>query len=466
MKLKLVVASMSVLGLISCDVLAATQAKHKHHHHRHHKAMMSQTAVVVKHDYKDMGALPVEVCPVVDNYTMVLDAMSHNTGRALPTVHCRDPLSLAGGMNFDANWGNRHIGYSGENVSRFSLNDAYVNVFGNVNDWTQAFASLSYANFTPNTATTVGSNFGVNRLMTTQSGVYSASYAQSNLQLEQGFVTFRNWNVMPAFVRVGKMFQDFGRYNIHPITQSMTQVMSETLHTGAQLGFVTPMGFNGSVYTFENDMRRVNTANGGGYDSHNKNNYGVSLNYSQPNDQLGYDLGVGYMYDFTGVNGVRYSLGQFNAGTTGINGSYQTRVSAAELHGNLNSGPFSLALRYVTALQSFSASDLATRTISALALPGAPAAAGAKPWSADITAGYGFNAWNKDQNVYLGYQGSGNAVNLFLPRSRWMAGYGVNVWKSTNLGVQFNHDMAYSATYGGTGTTANGLALRAAVQFG
>jgi hypothetical protein len=482
MKLKLVVASMSVLGLISCPVLADTQTKHKHHHHHHR--MVSQTTVV-EHGYKDMAMPVAEVCPKVDMYDSMLDMMSHNVGRAKSTIHCTDPLSLAGGIAFDSTWGNRHQGYAGENTSRFSLNDAYVNVYGNVNNWTTAFASLSYANFQPyaspynytvglpgpaaglgNTSVVpVGGGTGPNNSYTL-SGVYSNSYARNKLQLEQGYITFKNMSVMPLFLRIGKMFTDFNRYSIHPMTQSLTQVMSESLQTAVQLGFMTNFGLNGSVYTFENPMRQFNPT--GSSNSHNKNNYGVSLNWNHPSDMLGYDVGVGYMNDFTGVDQFAYDVALYNGSTlnsSGQNGSYQSRIGGVAVYADLNTGPFTFDAHYVTATSKFSASDLPTKTRQMI-LAGA-AANGAQPWSADITAGFGFNAFfAKDQNVYLGYQASGNAVNMFLPKSRWLAGYGINILKSTTIGAQFNHDTAYSTSSGGTGHSSNALIARAAVQFG
>jgi len=471
MKLKLVVASMSVLGLISFPVFAdtttattvttattadnntqtATQPKHKHHHHyyhhHHHKAMAPQTvAAVERHDYKDMGALPVETCPVVNNYTMMLDFMSQNVGRAKPTVHCMDPISFAGGMNFDSHWGSRDIGYMGENQRRLALNDAYLNVYGNVNEWVKAFASLSYSGFN-----------GVSSITSTRlAGIYSNAYTNDKLTLEQGIITFSNTDVTPIFVRVGKMFADFGRYAIHPITESLTQTMSESLNTAAQVGFMTQMGFSGSLYTFNNDLKKV--TNG-----HTQNNFGVSLGFAQPNDQLGYDLGIGYLNDFTGVNDVGYAVGKYNGSSgaqSGVGGTYQKRISAGNFYGDLNSGPFTVGVRYVSALSTFNSADLGNKASPVVST------GGAKPWSADITGGYGFNGWGKDQNVYLGYQASGNAVNLLMPKSRWTAGYGIDVWKNTNLGLQVNHDNAYSQGTGGTGNSSNTIAARAAVKFG
>jgi len=464
-KLGLIAASMSALSLISCPTLAAdTQAQVRSvHHHRH---IVSETTVVphCKDQYKDV--LPVaEVCPHVDMYDSMLDMMNHNVGRARPTIHCTDPLSLAGGIAFDSTWGSRNRAFSGENTARFSLNDAYINAYGLVNDWTSAFASLSFSNFQPypGTTTLTGGTGPANSFL--MNGVYSNSYVSNALQLEQGYITFKNMNYFPIFLRVGKMFTDFNRYTIHPMSESFTQVMSESLHTTAALGFMTAMGFNGSLYTFDNPMRKMN-ANGSGV-SHNQNNWGGSINFNHPSDQLGFDAGAGYIFDFTGVDQVAYSVNQFNGTSlnpTGFRGTYQNRVDAATLYADLNSGPFEIEARYVTALRRFNIMDMPTRTAAAIAA-GGPALA-AKPWSVDATAGYAFNSLGKNQNLYISYQASQNAVNMFLPRARWQFGYGLNLLKSVNLGLQWNHDYAYSATWGGTNKTSNAILGRIATQFG
>lgn len=440
MKLKHVVVSMCVLGLISSPALAATKHKSAKKH-----------AVETQDNYKGemyKGELPVVMCPKTDIYTMTLDAMSQNVGRAKATVGCDKPISFAGGIAVDAHWFNRHNGYAGENTRRIALNDAYLNIFGNVNEWTEAFASLSYSGF--NGATETDENF--------LPGVYSNSYEDDSLTLEQGFITFRNMNWSPLFLRLGKEFQDFGRYEIHPMVRSFTQVLSESLHTTAQLGFLTPMGLYGSAYTFNNNMTENNNG-------HEKNNYGINIGFGQPNDQLGYDLGIGYMYDFTGVDDVAYAVGTYN-GSGSKYGSYEgNRVDAISLYGRLNTGPFAFGVNYVTALQSFNSAALPENNNDLTD--------GAKPWAANVKAGYGFNVWGKNQNVYLGYERSGDAQYIYLPESRWLAGYGIDVLTNTNVGLEYTYDMPYSESGGATTDTAtyikdnsSTLTLRAAVKFG
>jgi hypothetical protein len=436
MKLKLVVASMSVLGLISSPVFAET-IKHKHHKVRHHQRVHH---VAQSHDYKDSGALaaPVVMVQQIDTHQIIYDAMSQNIGRskqALPDWFNR--IGVTGGVNFDAHWGNRSMGYQGENRQRLALNDAYLNVGATVNDWSKAFASLSYSN--PN-----GQLAGA-----PLAGQYSNVYTPVNqLNLEQGYVTIANYDVSPMFFQVGKQFSDYGRYTIHPLERTLTQVMTESLQTSAKIGFITQMGLHGDISAFDNTARAVTQP-------HSDTIYTAALGFDQLNDQLGFDVGVSYMSNLTGVNSFAAALGNAYLGR----GTYRHLVGGIAAYGDVNSGPFSFAARYTTSLQSFSPADLSNQY-------GASTGQGARPWAADFTAGFGFNALAKNQNVYVGFQTGNNAVNLALPKNRYLGGYNIDMWTNTNLGLEVAHDTAYSSGNGGTGRSSNTIGARASVKFG
>jgi hypothetical protein len=460
MNLKLVVASMSILGLVSCPVFAATTTtttNAKKHHHKHHKVMKHHVAET---DYKGMGNLPVQPAPevcTISQTAMIMDRMTQSTpdvtssgmavGRSMPNP-CNpgwfNRVQFSGGINVDlGKFGNRNSNFMGENYQRFSLNDAYLNVGAVINDWTKAFASISY-----NTATIHGAD--LTDIFAEYSSAYSNNMTGSSanaLQLEQAYVTFSNFDMSPFFIQVGKQFQDFSRYEIHPVTRSMTQVMSETLATSGKVGFIAN-GFSGSIYAFDDPLAKV------GHTS-TTTNYGVGLGYDYPSDQIGFDLGAAYLYNLIGVNDVAYIVDQYNAGA-----GYNKRVSATALYADVNSGPFVIGARYTTALQRFNILDLPKDGE-------AVSTTGAKPWAAGIQAGYGFEAWGRNQNVYLGYQASRQAGALELPKYRWLVGYGVELFgKNTNVGIEWDHDKDYSTGTGGNNNSTNLVSLRAGVKFG
>jgi len=291
---------------------------------------------------------------------------------------------------------------------------------------------------------------------------YSAAYSNnitsgssSVIQMEQAFVTLGNFNEMPVFLQLGKQFQDHSRYMIHPITRSLTQVMSETLATSAKLGFMYN-GFTGSASVFDNPIVKQD-------ESRKATNYVLALGYDQNNADLGFDLGVSYQRDMIGANDVAFRVNQiFGIIEDGMTG-YRTRVASMALYGDVNSGPFSLGARYTRALDDFNRLDLPdTLNVDNLA---ANNFSGAKPWAAGIQAGYDFQAWERSHNVYLGWQGSHDAVALSLPKSRLLLGWDMKVWDAAHVGIEWDYDSAYSTGRGGSGDNTNLVSLRAGVQF-
>lgn len=458
MKLKLVVASMSILGLVSFPAFADSSKKHaKHHHHK----MMKDVA-----EYKDapLDAAP-QVC-TISHSAMIMNRMTQSEpdvtsqglglGRSMPSP-CNpgwfNRIQVSGGINFDfGKFGSRNQNYMGENYQRFSLNDAYINVAAAVSDWAKGFASISYntATFNPPWAAPL---IGIPPL-----AEYSAAYSNNinsigtvnSIQLEQAYASFGNFDVSPIFIQVGKQFQDFGRYEIHPITESITQVMSETLATSVKLGFIAN-GFHGSIYGFDNPLNKVNK-------NYPSTNYGAALGFDMPSDAFGWDLGVAYLNSMIGVNGVAYVVDQWNA-LAGFDG-YQSNESALAAYADVNMGPFVIGARYTTALSRFNIIDLPKNGIQ-------PSTSGAKPWGGTLQAAYGFEGWGTNQSIYLGYQLSRQAAALLLPQSRWALGYGLDVFgKNTNLGVEWDHDNNYSVSKGGAGGSSNLVTFRMAVKFG
>ncbi len=451
MKLNHVVASLCVLGLVSGPAFAS--------HHNKQKKTDTTPQTTVHQDYKGMA-----LCTMDPNDKIMIE-MSQNVGRSLPDP-CKpgwfDRVRVSGGINIDiGKWGNRNANLMGENYQRLSLNDIYLNFDGKVNDWTRVFASINYM-----TATTVGNPGIYNRVGAAE---YSAAYANNiggaatnTVQVEQAYGTFGNLNVYPVYLQIGKSFQDFSRYEIHPITRSLTQSLSEVLATSAKLGFIAE-GFNGGVYVFNDPIAKIGS-------SASPTNYGISLGYDYSDEMLSWDVGAGYLYNLIGANDVAFSVNNF----TGA--GYNNRAGGVALFGDVNYGPFDLSLRYTQSVQRFNPLDLTKNgninlTPGSLIGSGFPVAllgtaTGAKPWAAGGQAGYGFEAFGKSQNVYVGYQASGESAGLNLPKDRWLAGYNVYVVKDTSLGVEWDHDQQYSVGNGGAGNSTNLVSLRAAAKFG
>lgn len=463
MNLKLVAVSMSVLGLISSPVFADTMHKHKHHKKHHHMV----------HDYKASGALsmqaamePVGPMVVAPATSVILDQMNQATTMNKPMPEWFNRVGISGGVNLDGGkWGSRSVtnqafanavnlpvsassypainkaGYTGENTKRFSINNAYLNVTADVNEWTKALAVVSY----------MDSSVWYNQAYTSYLNNSAANLGNlnQNLTLEQAVVHFGNFECTPFFVEVGKQFLDYGRYKIHPITASMDQTLTETLRNAVKVGFINDMGLHGSVFTFQDGIYKHNDAQ----TRESSMNYGAALGYASINDHFGYDVGAGYMYNMVGANDVSALL----ASNTSYVG-FHNHVDAIAAYADLNYDAFTLGARYTQATKRFSSLDL-PRSLNHLTT-------GAKPWAAGVVASYDFDNWRK-QNVYLGYQASHDTVYLNLPHSRYLVGYSIDVLKNTKLSAEWDHDNAWNGSQGGpSGGNSNLVSVRAAVKFG
>ncbi len=449
MKLKHIVAIMSAASvLVSYPALAddSQQTSPKKHHKKvrtHHVAKKHHRVSERTHEYRGFRdvppAPPYEVCPAPDMYQQVMDIMNQNVGRAKPTVGCNKPLSWAGGITVNSYLaGNRDRGFEGENLKHVSLNDAYLNVNANVNSWAKAFMSLSYS-----------SASGPSRL-----GQYSAVYPRNTLNLEQGYLLFGDFTQSPFFFEAGKQFINFGEYKIHPIIRPVTQVMTEALQVAATAGFITQMGFHGSIYAFDNNLskqrifRHDNDDFDRGFFRHHSGVYGAQLAFTHIDDCFGYDLGVGYLSNIIGVNDVAYAVSHNPfLNTFDDLGSFRGSVPGATAFANVNASGFGLGVRYVTATKHFNRFDLPKASIFDFRFEDFFEEKGARPWAADAMASYSFNAWCAQQSIVAGYGWTGQAVNLFLPRHRYTLGYTIDPCMNTTLGIMLAHDTAYSRSH-------------------
>lgn len=462
MKLKLVVASMSLLGLVMSPVAFAHtthKAKTHHHHqnkkhhakhHRHH-AMRAQ-----KQDFVPPARPEPVTASNFQNET--LTAMNQNTNRGMPEPEWFNRIGIGGGINVDiGKLGARGNNFTGVNTQRLSINDAYINLTGKINDYAKVFASIDYSNPSEGNPAVQGQLGNAYR-----SARYAHVYDTNELNLEQAFVTLSNYSNFPFFIQIGKHFADFGEYEIHPQTRSLTQVMSETLATSVGAGFIMENGVRADIYAFDNPKSEIG-------ESKKATNFGVTLGYKHDiSDRVNLNLGIGYLDNLLAVNDISEIVSDFN-NTAHRGAGYTDSVSGGAVYADLATGPFNLGAQYVAALQRFNVNDLPKDVgLQSVGQTGVvPAGAtGAKPWAAGLQAGYKFNAMDRDQNVYVGYQASNEAADLFLPKTRVQLGYGLDLVKNTTLGVEWNHDNGYSVARGGNGKSYNLVSLRTAVRFG
>lgn len=339
-------------------------------------------------------------------------------------------VTLSGGLYADAKAGDQTYDTQGENTNRLSVTNAHLTVQATPNTWSQLTLVTNYSgasnSYAPNPDDAVTS---VNRNANT-----SDSTTDNMVYVDQAYVTLGDESRYPIFAQFGKQYLPFGQYDINPVVKSLSQILTETNATDAQVGFVVPEGLYGSAYAFQN---AVNSDGSDGVDPYNG---GVVLGFKKSNDQMVFDAGVGYMNNMSGVDAISNYIDQ----GVPVEG-YGSAVAAVSPYASFQTGPFGINVDYVTALSYFDKTALPYELNSDN---------GAKPSAIDMQASYAFNRYDMNHVLFLGYQLSNQASALDIPKKRYDVGYNVYPLKNVLVGLEVTRDTNYSGDV--VGNTADG----------
>ncbi len=289
---------------------------------------------------------------------------------------------------------------------------------------------------------------------------------QNMTLLDEAYVTFGDLTKSPFMGTVGRQYVPFGYYKRHQITPTVVADLSETQATAAKAGFVAG-NFVGSVYAFNGlDQRNASGAGASPFgvtSSHSDTigNGGVDLNYVKQDQNFGYNVGAGYLYNMADVDLISDVItAAGNAGgVSGVEG-YKDQVDAVSAHARMNMGPFGAEIDHVSALESFNTNDVPWGARGNKS--------GAKPSATNLEMDYNFKTKGHDSTAIVSYQRTSQAVALGEPLNRYLVGYNVGILKNTDLKFQYKHDQNYSESDGavaGSDGSSNEVDARVAVRF-
>jgi hypothetical protein len=277
--------------------------------------------------------------------------------------------------------------------------------------------------------------------------------ANRRLNLEEAYGTIANFNKEPYYLRAGEQFLPFGHYHRYPITQTLTQVLTQTDLPAIQLGLISKKGFYAAAYIASGENKLGDSR------STKLSDYGFTAGYQNYHHAVGFDFGFGYLRNMADVDSIR-DVVQKNKG-------YTRSVGGLSVYGDLFAGPFGFSARYVTALRRFAAADYQYTHNSVTK--------GAKPSAASLSTDYNFKTFGHNSRITLGYQWTHEAHNTAtiiepdnvtaMPKSRWLIGYGMNIVRNVALGLQFYQDQDYGTQYGGTNKKNNVVTARVSFLF-
>lgn len=475
MNFKPVVASLFALGLVSSPVLAQTheakeQNKHQKHHVRH-----------ARHEHRGVRAEQ----RLSGEYSAHEHFIDTNAARSpVAAFDWVNRFHLSGMINVDASYSTRGpLGTAPgfrlhHDSSDINVNNANLFVDVDINRLVTGHIGIAYVADSVNLLDwDVNTNFAGTSFSESVRGNKGAVWANSRLGVDEAYITIRDFSQSPYFFRAGKMYVPFGdNRDIYPITHSLTQLISQTRATAAQLGWVGGCGLYGSAYvltgaesSFRVSHRDAIVFEGiGAPREFNEtytviNNWGANLGYCGCYDDVRYQLSASYIKDIrdseylSSVQDlVRYSfVGGGNGDGDRQDGRRHNRglgyrfhqTGGAALHGDATWGPFNLTANYVTALGSLLSDGHRRRNNDndndndATRQDGRRRNHdhGSRISAADITGTYNTYFWGYNTGFSLGYQRAWDASPL-LPEWRIQGDIGVCILPYTTLTLEYHYD--------------------------
>ncbi len=260
----------------------------------------------------------------------------------------------------------------------------------------------------------------------------------SNLDIDVATISILNPDVTPFYLTAGQFYVPLGRFETAMVSDPLTLELAETRETALQLGFVQGP-WQGSVYAFNGDTNRR-----AGNDQIEQ--WGASLGaVFQELAGSTAEVSLDYISNIGDSDALQDALADPN--------DIDDYVPGVALFGSLNRGRWNLLGEYVTATESFAATDLSFR------------GKGAKPAAWNLELAFEHLLAGHLAVAAIGVQHSSESLALELPRYRYLGSWSLELLNNTALSIEWAHDTDYSVSDGGTGKHGDTLTTQIAVEF-
>jgi hypothetical protein len=337
---------------------------------------------------------------LLDNYTGVGTEMSILKARQANNI-ANQAIYLGGAAKADALY--QHSNTAGsfttltsstENASGLRLSQAAVDVIGNINTWTTAYAQLG--------ATNIG-----------------ASGSNDTVSFQKAYLLLGNLSQSPVYATVGKKDIDFGNFTTvnmytNPLNRSVFQASGNQLAVG-----YAQYGFNGTVSVMnggtDGNGTNLYTTNSGQI-----NNFAVNAGYAGTNNGVNWGVGAGYL---NGAN-------QYAESATALNSS----TAAWDINGTVGVNNFNVLAEYTADVNDV-----------------APGYGRTQAW--DLGANYLFPVMGRNSVVSADYSAAKIANTTF---DQYVVGFRNEVISNVWAGVEYAYnDGVVTTNANGTVTSSN-----------
>ncbi len=313
--------------------------------------------------------------------------------------------------------------YTGPSTSDIDLTSMEFDILADASPWAFALISMNYDNsLLPVTLDSSGYRI-----------------ANSRVFIRRAFITIGNLHKAPVYGSIGQMYVPFGRYAYYTLSTPVTEALGRMNERAAVLGFAKD-GFYGQAFGFKGDAYVSN--------DHSINQWGIGGGYKLKRGRNEYGFGAAYIANLADSQGLQETPGGVFKGFGDKHRTEQLRhrVAAVDLHGELDFGPLDFFGEYITALRSFSYSNLMFD------------GHGAKPAAMNLEAAYNFKISHKPVSVAFSYGRTWQALALGLAQDNFTGVFNISLWKNTIESLEFRHGINYSrgTSFGGNCTASAG----------
>ena len=236
----------------------------------------------------------------------------------------------------------------------------------------------------------------------------------------------------PVAFKGGRMGVAFGVYESNMITDPLTKEIGDTADDAVQveldLSGVTAAAF---MFKGENDREGNDRIE----------DFGAAVGWAMEVDRVSVGFNLSWINDIGESDTLE---GTETKGADMVPGGAASAI--------LSVGGATVIGEYVTALEDFSAAELAFN------------GAAARPSAAGLEAAYGFEVAGTEVTVATAWQSTGEAAGL-LPESRFLVGTSIGIAEGLSLSLEWARERDYDTGDGGSGETTDTATAVLAAEF-
>ena len=172
--------------------------------------------------------------------------------------------------------------------------------------------------------------------------------------VDEGFILLEGNEAFPLYLKAGKLYVPFGKFESNMISDPLTLELGETRETAVEIGF-SHYGFYSAVYAFNGDVDKEDEEN-------HIDNFGAALGYAMETEAFTLDVGVSWINNIVDADfntDVMEEEGEV-INEMGMDFALRDYVPGFGVHAVLTAGPVTLIGEYITMLDEseWSMSDM------------------------------------------------------------------------------------------------------------